>query len=204
MVYRWRYSFDMRGNTYTFLVYRMDIIDTPEKFAFEPGESMRFEVRKHWLLMFIEACGFFFAALAPLCVGMVLLFLPAALPAPALIALALCVYAAYLLILWVGFFTGFTMYYLDVWVVTDRRLIDFDQHALFSRTTTALRLENIQDVQVSVSGIVFTFLKIGRIHVQTAGAVREFHIRYAHKPEETRQRILELVAQRRDELTKSA
>jgi hypothetical protein len=63
-----------------------------------------------------------------------------------------------------------THYYLDLWIVTDRRLIVIDQVHFFNRTISSFRLERLQDMTVSIEGILHTFLNFGTIRAQTAGA----------------------------------
>ena len=100
-------------------------------------------------------------------------------------------YFMYLSILWVLGFIFWTEYYLDMWILTDKRLIDVEQRGLFSREVSSLRLDKIQDVKVEVVGVIDTFLHIGTIHVQTAGSEKEFVIPSAKSPEVVKRQILD-------------
>ena len=62
-----------------------------------------------------------------------------------------------------------TNYYLDVWTITNKRLIAIDQHGLFHRETASFRLERLQDMNVEINGIIATFLDYGILEAQTAG-----------------------------------
>lgn len=84
-----------------------------------------------------------------------------------------------------------TDYYLDVWILTDKRLIDVEQRGLFHRKVSSLDLRNIQDIKIETKGLIATFLKFGDIHVQTAGADREFVIREAYNPELVKRQLTE-------------
>lgn len=89
-----------------------------------------------------------------------------------------------LLFIWLQFMTAFTDYFLDIWVVTNKRIIDIEQKGLFNREFSEFRLERIQDVTVEVKGILPTLLHYGDVHVQTAGEAREFiflQVPYPHK-----------------------
>ena len=57
--------------------------------------------------------------------------------------------------------TGFaiwTHYYLDLWIVTDRRIISVDQIHFFNRNVAIFRLERLQDIEYKIKGILPTFL----------------------------------------------
>jgi len=98
--------------------------------------------------------------------------------------LALFVYTLWVLLLWVLFFVQWTNYYLDVWYVTNKRIIDIDQKGIFHRQISNIRFDKIQDVSVEVKGIVATFFDFGDIHVQTASEdSKGFFIRHAAYPE---------------------
>jgi len=84
-----------------------------------------------------------------------------------------------------------TDYYLDVWTVTDKRIIDQEQQGLFHRRTSVFRIERIQDVTIEVRGIVATLLNFGDIHVQTAGEAQEFIMYGIAHPKYVREIILE-------------
>ena len=101
-------------------------------------------------------------------------------------------YAIWILILWVVFFIEWTDYYLDLWIVTDRRIIDIEQKGFFYREVTSFSFRQIQDITVETRGFIETFFKFGTLHIQTAGHSREIVIRDAYYPEEARSLILRL------------
>ena len=75
-----------------------------------------------------------------------------------------------------------TNYYLDMWLLTDKSLIDVDQIGLFAREISNLRLDKIQDITAEVIGPIDTILHIGTVHVQTAGGEKEFVISQVSSP----------------------
>lgn len=101
-------------------------------------------------------------------------------------------YSLWLLLLWIIFFIEWTDYYLDLWVITDRRIVDVEQKGFFHREVTSFKFEQIQDITVETKGLVETFFKFGTLHIQTAGHNREIVIRDAHYPEDARTLILKL------------
>lgn len=77
---------------------------------------------------------------------------------------------------WTMYFKFWTLYWLDVWVVTNKRLIDIDYKRLFDRDIAIMSLGSIQDVTVRQNGVLAHLLGFGAVAVQTAGENREFVI----------------------------
>lgn len=148
-----------------------------------PGEKIILERRKHWFFVLIQAIFIFCVAILPL---LVIIFAELFSVINNIIieyeAPILFFVVSYWLCLWMGFFVGWTNYYLDVLVVTDKRLIDIEQVGLFSRDVAEVRLENIEDIKVRVSGIIPSLLKFGDVEIQTAGEFREFIKRNIPEP----------------------
>lgn len=101
-------------------------------------------------------------------------------------------YSLWLLILWTFFFIEWTDYYLDIWIITNKRIIDVEQKGFFHREVTSFNYNQIQDITVETHGLLETFLKFGTLHIQTAGHNRNIIIKDAHYPEEARSLILGL------------
>jgi len=102
------------------------------------------------------------------------------------------------LILWLLFFFRWTDYYLDVWVLTNKRIFDVEQKGFFSRSMSVFRLERIEDITININGILATFLKYGDIHIHTAGThdddgdgVTDLTIRTAKDPLQVKQEIMD-------------
>ncbi len=91
------------------------------------------------------------------------------------------------------FLTHFTDYYLDVWTVTNERIVDIVQSGLFSRTVAETRFYTIQDVTTKVSGIFPTLFNYGDISIQTAGHIEHFKMLQVPNPYKLARRIMELV-----------
>jgi len=155
------------------------------------GETVILEVRKHWIIFVGIALGFFMAGLFPLIVFTVLsIFIPNALDFTLTDndgALFLFFYTLWLLTLWILFFIDWTKYYLDVWFVTEKRIISIEQKFIFHREISNLRFDKIQDITVSVEGFISTMLDFGNIRVQTASEDnREFFIKTVRHPDNVR------------------
>ncbi|HPF95597.1 MAG: PH domain-containing protein [Candidatus Magasanikbacteria bacterium] len=70
---------------------------------------------------------------------------------------------------WLMLFLSFLDYYLDVWIVTTKRILNIEQIGLFARVVSEVRLHRIQDVTSSVKGFWATMFNYGKLDVQTAG-----------------------------------
>lgn len=81
--------------------------------------------------------------------------------------------------------------YFDVWVITNKRLIDVEQKSFFNRVTAELELDKIQDVRVSVKGFLPTMFRYGNIEVQTAAAHRNFEIQDIKLPHVVKDVLME-------------
>lgn len=89
-------------------------------------------------------------------------------------------------------FVGFLDYYLDVWMLTNERVVEIEQTSLFGREINELHLHNIQDVSSRVRGFLETFLDYGTILIQTAGETELFEFKYMPRPYEVEKVVLQL------------
>jgi len=101
--------------------------------------------------------------------------------------------SVYILSLLLFFFTGFIDFYLDIWIITNDRIIDVEQFGLFSRTISELELYQIQDVTTDIRGIFATFLDYGTVTVKTASTNTDIIFHMVPRPNAVRRRLLELV-----------
>ena len=102
------------------------------------------------------------------------------------------IYSVFLIFIWIAFFIEWTDYYLDLWIVTNKRIIDVEQKGFFHREVTSFKFEQIQDITTETRGVLETFLKYGTLHIQTAGHDRQIVIKDAQDPEEAKRLILGL------------
>ena len=93
---------------------------------------------------------------------------------------------------WMLFFLIWIDYYFDVWIVTDRRIVNIEQKGLFSREVSELELENIQDITTDVKGVIPTFLNYGDLFVQTAAEKERFRFHNVPNPYAIKDMIMNL------------
>ena len=144
-------------------------------------------VRKHWFVFLKEAAAIFFPALV-LWVAVSVFLKMAQMPEPIITFWQSFIAFVAIILL----FITWTNYWLDMWVVTNKRVIHVDQIKLFVRQVVATRIDRIQDVRAKVSGVIETLLDFGTLQVQTAGASSaSLIIRGIPQPDEVRKVILE-------------
>ncbi|MCI0542391.1 PH domain-containing protein [bacterium] len=97
-------------------------------------------------------------------------------------ALPVLLVGVWLLLVWIAIFVIWTDYYLDVLILTNKKIIDIEQRGLFVREVTSLPLEKIQDATVSTEGIIATLFHFGNLEIQTAGESRKMIIQFIADP----------------------
>ncbi len=161
-------------------------------FILDTDEHVIRIVRKSIILFCLQVIGFVFVSILPvflLSFGIKYFELSFSDSTQQIVRVIL---ATWILFVWVSLFIRFTNYYLDSWVITNKRIVDIDQKSLFTRTTATLNLDKIQDVRVEVGGLLRTVLGIGTIHIQTAGSETVFVIPDASSPEGVKTTIINL------------
>ncbi len=136
---------------------------------FDPDETVLMVLRRHWFALLPRLGVFLAFLLAP---PAALLLLTAAAPTLAeriLTPIAFFFLALYLAAMLTWAFLLWMSYYLDAWVITDRRIIDIEQHGLWHREIQEITLDRIQNVRMEIPGFAATFLGFGDIRVETAG-----------------------------------
>lgn len=158
------------------------------------NEKVELFLRRHWFAVATIVIAFLLLTLIPGILGFLFLeelnrMLQHALYGPVLVVVA----SMYYLAAWLFAFLEFTDYYLDVWIVTNERVINIEQQGLFHRTASELHLTAIQDVTSDVRGIVRTLFDYGNVHIQTAGEKGRFIFKNIEQPEKIKEYVIRLV-----------
>ena len=96
------------------------------------------------------------------------------------------------MIFWLILFIIWIDYYLDVWIVTDQRIVNIEQLGLFRRRVSEMEHSKIQDVTSKVKGVFPTLFKYGYVYIQTAGATERFVFKQIPNPVKIRNIIMQL------------
>lgn len=91
---------------------------------------------------------------------------------------------------WIALFVVLTDFYLDIWIVTDKRVIAVEQKGFFSRSVSEFELGKIQDITVTVHGIIPTLLRYGDLTVRTASEHENFTFRQVPRPNDVKDELL--------------
>lgn len=161
-----------------------------------PDEEIMHVVRKHWFVPLLRSLNAAFMFLIPASLIMFVLskkvaggdlVTSALFGKPSFFVFGLALWG---LILWLHYFSFWTDYQLDGWIITNKRVIDVDQKGFFKRSVSSFRLERMQDATIEIHGIIATLLNFGDIHIQTAGTDEEFVLEDAPKPEKVKAIIM--------------
>lgn len=160
---------------------------------FEEGEEVLLTVRRHWFHIALVAV--FDIMLFLVCMVMVSLFTEILVSSRSVLAdhaYALTVYvlACVGLVLWSQFFAAWSDHWLDVWVITNRRIIDVEQKGFFVRQVSNFPLDRIQDVTSGSNGLFAMWLSFGDVRIQTASVSRDLVMKQVPFPEEVKDLML--------------
>src|SRR3989344_2647576 len=152
-----------------------------------PDEKIVLRRRRHWFVITLELAPLVIAAFVP----PMFITVGSSIPQVSLIMLGFTELAAFALFawwlfLWMIFFVVWTNYYLDVLLVTNKRVIDIEQLGLFARDIVEVRMENVEDIKTEVLGLVSSILDMGNLNIQTAGESREVIVKNIPNPHEVR------------------
>ncbi|MDP3763090.1 MAG: PH domain-containing protein [bacterium] len=168
--------------------------DSPNSFAGqENGEKVVLLLRKHPFIILVRIGFFGLACLVPIVVGII--FLPY-FTAHQWLNLFFFISSIWYLGFWFAIFYSLTIYTLNTVAITDRRIIDSDQHGLFNQKISELHNNRIQDVSTHTNGVIETFLQFGDVTVQTAGSEKQFVFHQVPNPDRVKDIIMRITASR--------
>lgn len=133
----------------------------------QPDEDLLMVVRRHWIVLVIVASFFLLFAVISLALY---LLIPFTNITPAIVYLLIIVNwffgAQFLFIKWLD-------YELDFFLVTDKRIIGYDQVGFLNRKTVQASIDQVQEIFAVHKGILPSLLHYGELHIQTASETTE-------------------------------
>ena len=96
----------------------------------------------------------------------------------------------YLLVLTIVF-EGFLYWYFNVYIVTDKNIVDVDFHSILFKNIDVAPLRNIEDTSSSMAGILNSIFHYGHVFIQTAGAARNIDLGSVPRPHHVADFILD-------------
>lgn len=164
------------------------------------GEKIRDIKRRHIVVLISELFPLVIVFIMMIVAAVVSVVVPFSWPeiitdlAPQLLDIKTNLIALYLLmitilLIWQVMFIVFTNYYLDCWIITNERTINTELKNLFSRNTSSVPHDKIQDISVDIKGIFPTIFKYGNLQIQTAGGFKQFIFKQIPNPHQTKEDI---------------
>ena len=98
----------------------------------------------------------------------------------------------YTLMLVMSLFLIIVIYYLNIQIITNLRVVDVSQEGLFSHTISELHIDKIEDATSQTNGLLGTIFNYGDVFVQTAGTVERFDFHNVPDPVAIEKMVLDL------------
>ena len=161
----------------------------------QDDETVYLIIRKHWFYLLIRLLGWFLFVLILFAFDY---FVPRLVPGlfqdPYLTFVNLFknVYVTFLIL---GLLIIWTLYYVNVQLITNERIVEISQVSLFSHVVSELYLAKIEDVTGETEDFFETALGYGNVYVQTAGTTERFIFSQVPQPEKIEKVILDLSEQ---------
>ena len=163
-----------------------------------PGEITVLKLRKHWIILLRDTIGTMILAFVPLLLfGILEIFAPASTTLAVYLPFTGFLFSLWLLVIWMALAVIWTDYYLDLWIVTDRRIISVDQISLFNRKVTTLMHDRIQEIIVKEENFIQAFFHYGKLDIETASPTEhDATMEGIPEPERVRRVILDQAAKK--------
>jgi len=155
------------------------------------NEKIFLLIRRHWFVFAVLAFFIFIMILPLMALGVYWLMSPEVFSSS--LGNFIIIFASiYTLVVIALSLYGFVNYYLDVYIITNERLVDIKQNGFFHREIAELHLRQVQDVEARVEGIWKTLLHFGDVYIQTAGERENFIFEDVPRPYSVAKKIAEL------------
>ena len=161
-----------------------------------PDEEVVYVFRAHPITNIRWIIGGILFSFIPLIVAIILVF-----PGPYSLPIKNASILAVLLVWWlfvVGFmFREFLVWFFNLYIITNKRIVDIDYFSLFSKQVSETPLDNIQDITHREVGPLQHWLDFGDIFIQTAGAAHNFEFHNIPNPDGVQKDLMDLVRKSR-------
>ncbi|MDD4476567.1 MAG: PH domain-containing protein [Patescibacteria group bacterium] len=170
---------------------------TAEKIIHPKSYEKTFKIVRRDLITFVPPLALFILlAAAPVGVNFLLQrIFPTLMQSPTVFIILILFGSVYCLSVLLFLYSYFISFYLDMWVITNDRLVDIEQISLFGRSVSEVDLYQIQDITSEVKGFFPSIFDYGTITLQTAGAVPKFILKNVPDPNGLRKFILDMASE---------
>ncbi|HEX9503528.1 MAG TPA: hypothetical protein VF974_04380 [Patescibacteria group bacterium] len=158
----------------------------------QENEKIYLVIRQHWMILALKILAWLlFAVILIISDWAIKTYAPNLLISPYAEIITL-IKSVYLLFLILGLFLLWIMYYLNVMIVTNERVVDITQNSLISHKVSELNLNRTQDVTAETEGILETFFDFGNVYLQDAASAERFIFYNVPNPAKVEKLILDL------------
>ncbi len=163
-------------------------------FNLDFAERVIYKTRPHWFIFFKKLLVFLIEAAVPIIIyGIIINFYPTLLIDQRVFAILFLAASLYYFFVWLILFYNWVDYYLDLFIITDKQIIDVAQAGIFNRTVVKYPLFRVQDVMAESKGVFPTILHFGDLNIQTAGAAQRTSFKNIPEPFNVADRINNLI-----------
>lgn len=134
--------------------------------ALHPGENIVQSVHRHWIVIAQKMTMIIVLLLVPL-IG--LFVIPFFSFPDTFTPLIVYLFSLYILFVANIAFGMWMDYYLDIWIITTKRIITIEHRGVFHREVSEFLIDRIQDVTTHNPNFISLFLGYGTIEIHTAG-----------------------------------
>lgn len=96
----------------------------------------------------------------------------------------------YYLGVFIAIYITLALYYLNVHIISEQRIVDIDQIGLLNHRISELNMETVQDVSSQTVGLFGSIFDYGTVFIQTAGASERFQFENIPQPAHVAKTIL--------------
>ncbi len=89
-------------------------------------------------------------------------------------------------------FEAFLLWYFNIYILTDRRIVDIDFHGLWKKRISEASLANVEDATYSTDNMLNIVFDYGDVYIQTAAEKPEFEFKAIPKPGEVHDKLTDL------------
>lgn len=157
-------------------------------------EEVLVTVRRDVIVMVYRVIKYALLSLLPIAMYLFIKYFYAGLLTDAIIRPILALAGlTYYMFIWVFFYREFLDYYLDVWMVTNHRILSIELQGFFNRVISEHKLFRIQDVTTEQKGFLANIFNYGEVYIQTAGTQQRFIFEQVPDPNKVSRQIVQLI-----------
>lgn len=87
---------------------------------------------------------------------------------------------------------NFLFWYFNIYIITDKHLVDINFYTLLQHDVTEVRLEDVQSISWGFSGIISSLFYYGNVYILTAAETQQIDFLSVPKPDIVADRIQDL------------